>query len=157
MSYNESLSANSNYPPMSQSQWDNAPFNQVDIPEKDFEITCSQSLSRTATVTTNNYIPGACGVDYEDDGDGGCCAFSWQDPDDFSNTDWSKEYDACGYKTPLQLIQILRGRLSNDLDRVDIIAEETNQSRVSLENELKHLIEECDCWCDDETEFILEG
>jgi hypothetical protein len=35
----------------------NAPYNQVDVPEKDFEVTCSQSLSRTAIVTTNDYIP----------------------------------------------------------------------------------------------------
>ena len=32
MSYNESLNGNSNYPPMSQSEWDNAPWNQVDNP-----------------------------------------------------------------------------------------------------------------------------
>lgn len=57
MSYNESLNPHSNYPLMSQSQWDSAPFNQSDIPEKDFDVVCSQSLSRAATVTTSNYIP----------------------------------------------------------------------------------------------------
>jgi hypothetical protein len=133
-----------------------APWNQVDVPEKEFDVTCSQSLSRTAVVTTNNYTPGASGVDYEPDDEGGCCACGWQDPDDTSDTNWGDEYDACGYKTPLQLIQILRDYLGRDLDRVDIIAEETNQNKAFLERKLKHLIEECDCWQDDETEYILD-
>lgn len=48
----------------------NAPYNQIEVPQKDFEVTCSQSLSRTAIVTTNNYTPGASGVDYEPDDEG---------------------------------------------------------------------------------------
>lgn len=132
-----------------------APWNQVDVPEKDFDVTCSQSLSRTAVVTTNNYIPGGSGVDYEPDGEGGYCACGWQDDDDTSGTDWSKEYSYDHY-TPLQLIQMLREYVANDLDRVDIIAEETNQSKAFLERKLKHLIEECDCWNDDETEFCVD-
>ena len=41
MSYNESLRANSNYPPMSQSDWDRAPWNEVEQPPKDIEVTIS--------------------------------------------------------------------------------------------------------------------
>ena len=133
-----------------------APWNQVDVPEKDFEVTCIQTLSRTATVTTNNYIPGAEGVDYEPDDEGGYCACGWQDPDDTSDTNWSQEYDECGYYTPIQLIQLLREYVSNDLDRVDIIAEETNQNKAFLKRKLEHLIEECDCWNDDETEYCID-
>ena len=124
-----------------------APYNQEDVPEKDFDITCSQSLSRTATVTTNNYIPGASGVDYEPDGEGGHCACGWQDPDDFSNTNWSKEYDACGYKTPIQLIQLFK-----------MFLEEQKSHGVVFRNPkfTDKLIEECDCWSDDETEYIVD-
>ena len=146
----------SNYPPGVSDNTPDAPWNESEVPEKDFEVTCSQTLSRTATVTTNNYIPGASGCDYEPDGEGGYCACGWQDDDDTSDTNWGDEYDACGYKTPLQLIQILRDYLGRDLDRVDIIAEETNQNKAFLERKLKHLIEECDCWQDDETEYILD-
>lgn len=142
------------YPPGAEYD-SSAPYNQVDVPEKDFDVTCSQSLSRTAVVTTNNYIPGASGCDYEPDGEGGYCACGWQDDDDTSGTDWSKEYGYDHY-TPLQLIQMLREYVANDLDRVDIIAEETNQSKAFLERRLKHLIEECDCWNDDETEFCVD-
>ena len=86
-----------------------APYNQVDVPEKDFEITCSQSLSRTATVTTNNYIPGAEGCDYEE-GE----AFGWHDPDDTSDTNWADEYESNGYKTPLELIGMLKEYLEHN-------------------------------------------
>lgn len=134
-----------------------APYNQVDVSEKDFDITCSQSLSRTATVWTDNYIPGASGVDYEYDDEGGCYACGWHDPDDTSNTNWSEEYDACGYYTPLQLIQLLKEYVEKDLNNVDNIAKDTNQSKAFLERKLKHLIDECDCWSDDETEYILES
>lgn len=134
----------------------NAPYNQSDVPEKEFEVTCSQSLSRTAIVTTNNYVPGASGCDYEPDGEGGYCACGWQDPDDTSDTNWSIEYKDNGYTTPIELICLLRGYLSRDLDRVDIIAKEENENKQFLERRLKHLIEECDCWTEDETE-IVEG
>ena len=147
----------SNYPDGLSDYSVGAPWNEPDVPEKDFEITCSQSLSRTATVCTNNYIPGASGVDYEPDDEGGYCACGWQDPDDTSDTDWSKEYDECGYMTPLQLIQTLREYVEKDLLNVDSIAKETNQSKSFLERKLKHLIEECDCWSDDETEYIVEN
>lgn len=55
MSYNESLRANSNYPPMSQSEWDNAPWNQEDPPERTFSIAVSCSMSKDVDVTTSNY------------------------------------------------------------------------------------------------------
>lgn len=142
-----------NYPPGVSDNTIGAPWNEPDVPEKDFEITCSQSLSRTATVTTNNYIPGASGVDYEPDCDGGYCACGWQDPDDTSDTDWSKEYSECGYKTPLQLIQLLREYVEKDLKNVAEVAKNTQQNEAFLKRKLEHLIEECDCWCDDETEF----
>lgn len=64
MSYNESLNANSNYPLMSQSEWDNAPFNQEDYPEREFDVAVSYSISKDATVTTNDYDGG----EYDEDG-----------------------------------------------------------------------------------------
>ena len=37
-----------------------APWNQVDNPEKEFDVTCCQTLSKTVSVLTCDYIPGAC-------------------------------------------------------------------------------------------------
>lgn len=55
MSYNGSLNPNNNYPIMTQSQWDSAPFNQADLPEETFDTTVSYCLSRDAPVTTDDY------------------------------------------------------------------------------------------------------
>ena len=55
MSYNESLRADSNYPPMSQSDWDRAPWNEVELPPKDIEVTISVTVSRTMKVPVRDY------------------------------------------------------------------------------------------------------
>ena len=55
MSYNESLNSNSNYPPMSQSEWDNAPWNQAASPEKEIEVTVSITLSKTVRISVSDY------------------------------------------------------------------------------------------------------
>ena len=56
MSYNESLRANSNYPPMSQSDWDRAPWNEVELPPKEGEVTVSVTISKTTKVPVMDYI-----------------------------------------------------------------------------------------------------
>lgn len=50
MSYNESLRANSNYPPMSQSDWDNAPFTQPSEQIEEIEATVSLTLSKSVKI-----------------------------------------------------------------------------------------------------------
>lgn len=40
----------SNYPPMSDSEWANAPFNEEDYPTKEINVVCSQILSKTAEI-----------------------------------------------------------------------------------------------------------
>lgn len=56
---NESLRANSNYPPMSDLEWLEAPFNQPDPPEKTFNLAISCSLSKDVQVDTDDYGYGA--------------------------------------------------------------------------------------------------
>ena len=56
MSYNESLRADSNYPPMSQSDWDRAPWNEVELPSKNVEVTVSVTISKTMKVPVGDYI-----------------------------------------------------------------------------------------------------
>ena len=55
MSYNESLNGNSNYPPMYQSDKDNAPWNQADNPEREIEVTVSVTLSKTVKIKVSDY------------------------------------------------------------------------------------------------------
>ena len=147
----------SNYPPgVSDSTWD-APWNDPDVPEKEFDVTCSQSLSRTTSVWTNNYIPGASGVDYENDGEGGSYACGWHDPDDTSDTNWAKEYEENGFKTPLELIGLLKEYLEKDLRNIqkDMLPNDRSY-KATKARMLKGLIEECDCWTEDETEFTQD-
>ena len=137
-------------------EWDpNAPYNEVEVPEKDFDITCCQTLSKTTVVTTNNYIPGASGCDYERDDEGGCCAVGWQDSDDTSDTSWSDEYKENGHYTPLQLIGMLKMRVEKELKDLENAPIDTKQpyAKAAEVRRLKHLIEECDDWCEDETDF----
>ena len=138
------------YPPGAEFD-SNAPYNQVEVPQKDFEVTCSQSLSRTAIVTTNNYIP--C----EDEGyeDGVGYHDEWADT---SDTNWKEEYTANGYCTPLELIQLLKEYLEKDLEKWKEEDKKDPHKWASTQvRKYEFLIDECDCWTDDETEYVEES
>ena len=136
-----------NYPDGLSDHSPDAPWNEPEVPEKEFEVTCSQSLSKTVSVWTNDYIPGASGVDYEPDDEGGYYASGWQDPDDTSDTNWANEYHANDYHTPLQLIQLLKQVLLNDLEHG--IAFKSPKFTHDLINEWEG-------WTEDETEYTEE-
>ena len=124
----------------------NAPWNDTDIPEKDFDVCISQTLSKSTTISTNDYIPGAEGVDYEPDGEGGYCASGWADPDDTSGTDWKKAYQDAAM-TPLEII--------NAAEKIAKALLEEGKTKVAGVY-LKNLVEECQDWSEDETE-VMEG
>jgi len=58
----------------------NAPYNEVEVPERDFDLTVTETLKRTATVTTQKYCPEF------DDEDGR----TYANTDD---TDWQEVYN----------------------------------------------------------------
>ena len=134
----------SNYPPGLSDSTPGAPWNEPVVPEKEFDVTCCQTLSKTVSVLTSNYIPGASGVDYEYDPDGSV-AIGWHDPDDTSDTNWADEYHDNDYHTPLQLIELFKKYLENELNRM---------GEVKNEKWIRHLIEECSDWTEDETEYV---
>ena len=129
-----------------------APYNQVEVPDKEFDVLISQTLSKSATVITNNYIPGASGVDYDSDDEGGCVSISYQEPDDTSDTDWEKEYSENDHYTPIQLIGLYKETLEEQLKSWEGL-EDTPAGRKEIRR-IKHLIEECEDWTDDETEVV---
>ena len=144
------------YPPGAEFDPD-APWNEIAIPEKDFDIVCSQTLSKTVTVSTNDYTPGASGVDYEPDDEGGYCASGWSDPDDTSDTNWNKAFSENEYHTPLQLIGILKEYLSKDLEKWEKEDKKNpHKMAASQVRKYKALIEECEGWEEDDIEFIQE-
>lgn len=138
---------NYNYPMGADNEF--APWNQSEIPEKEFNVLCSQTLSKSTPIWTDNYIPGASGVDYEPDMDGGYCAYGWQEDDDTSDTNWAEEYKNDHY-TPLELINKFKEYLVKLKDTEEANDAETKQKK----REIKHLIEECSDWTEDETEYV---
>ena len=123
------------YPPMTQSQWERAPFNEVETPEKEFSVTISQTLSKSTTVCTQDYIPV---VEDEWDGEMGI----HEEYADTSNTDWKKVYNDCAM-TPLDIIQKCGELCKYLLDR-----DMTSYGK----NSLKKLMEECQDWVEDDME-----
>lgn len=126
-----------------------APYNQSDPEEKEFSVLCSQTLSKSATVLTDDYTPGDSGVDYEPDGEGGYYSSAWQDPDDTSDTNWEAAYHDNDHYTPIQLISLFRKHLEEELNNSNI-----PQNRI---NKYKHLIEECSNWTEDEVEYLEDN
>jgi hypothetical protein len=143
---------NYNYPAGADNE--QAPWNQVEIPEQEFDVTISQTLSKDTTVCTNDYIPGASGVDYEPDDEGGYCASGWHDPDDTSDTNWGKIYREEHY-TPLDLIQMLSEKCKQELKELEELgSKDVPYYYKQKKRELEHLIDECSGWTDDETEVF---
>lgn len=114
------------------------PWNEPIVPNRDFEVTCTQVLSKTVTVTTNNYIP-VREMEYDDMG-GFVNEYA-----DTSDTNWGEEYHANDYHTPLQLIKLLKQVLEKDLSQ-GIIFKSPKYTEA--------LMEECEDWSNDETEYI---
>lgn len=141
MSYNESLSNNSNYPPMSQSEWDSAPWNQTEPDEKEFDVLCSQTLSKSFKVLSSNYTEG---YDEERDDDGHTAKIPWIDTQDI---DWESEFKYNEHHTPLELINLFKQCLEDNLHKGIVF---------KTPHYTKHLIEECEGWVDDETVIIEE-
>lgn len=115
-----------------------APWNEHISPEKKFDITVSQTLSKVVSITTNNYnelFDDECGSYYADTED----------------TCWSDEFDNNDLHTPLQLIQILREYLQKELDSMEKVS--YSREHINKKRRLTKLIEECKDWCDDETEY----
>ena len=79
------LDKNSNYPLMSQSERDNAPWNEVDYPEKEIEVTVSITLSKTMKIKVSDYEI----IDSGKDEDGKY----FEDIDIYSTCDLKKEVE----------------------------------------------------------------
>lgn len=117
-----------NYPYMSSSQWNSAPFNDPIIPEQEFDVTVSQTLSKDTTVWTNDYI-------LEDDGEG-------YRSYDTSETRWTEVYRETKL-TPLDIINACK-----------TLAQHLLQLGTTYIGPLHMdaLIEECEGWVEDDYE-----
>ena len=126
---------NYNYPPGADTP--QAPWNQEETPEKDFNVTVYQSLKKNTTVTTNNYIEERC-IEPENG--------FYEVIENTENINWSDEYSDNEHYTPLQLINLFKRYLESELG---------DTVRISkFPSYLKHLVKECDNWV--EEDFYIE-
>jgi hypothetical protein len=109
----------------------NAPWNQVEIPEREFDATISSSLSKSTTIESKDYI-------IEEDPE-----YSYIDTSDIA---WTKEYQKQHY-TPLGLINEFKTFLEEQKEK------ETDKSKI---HKIEYLIKECSDWNEDELE-VVEG
>lgn len=124
----------SDYYPMGSYNDPSAPWNEVELPEEEFDVTISQTLSRDVVVSTNDYI------EYGED-----------TVPDISETDWDKVYKDNSLHTPLELIGLLKEYVTKDIEQTEALEE--NFSRNMRLRKLQSLLKECDDWNDDETEY----
>jgi len=107
-----------------------APWNQKDQKEEEFQCLCSQTLSKSALIFSSSYTPIAeDGVVYSDT----------------ANIDWEEEYHDNDHYTPLQLIGLFKQCLEENLK---------NGLVFKNPGVTQRLIEECEGWTEDETEYV---
>lgn len=90
-----------NYPPGAAHD-PNAPYNEPLIPERDFDVEVTITMSKVVTITTDNYVP-EC-----DDEDGHTYANT-------ENTEWDKEFENSGHFTIADLLEELKGYVVEDM------------------------------------------
>ena len=109
------------------------PWNEPEVPEKDFDVCVSQTLSKNTTIVTQDYLP-------EFDDETGYTSANTED------TDWNKAYEDCAM-TPLDIINAA-GKIAKAL----IEQGETRVGGVYL----KTFAEECKDWGEDELTVMEE-
>lgn len=103
----------------------NAPYNEPIIPERDFDIDVEFVMSKTVTVTTNDYAP-----EYDDE-DG-------RENANTKNTDWEEAYDNSGHLTIAEMLQELESYVKDDMEKT---APNSGKGRY-----LQRVLESCQGW-----------
>lgn len=109
----------------------NAPYNEVSIPEKAFDVCVSQTLSKSTGIYTNNYL-----LEFDDE--------SGRTYANTEETDWKKAYQNVAM-TPLDII--------NAAEKIAKTLLEQGQTRVGGVY-LKSLVSDCKGWTEDELEVM---
>lgn len=110
-----------------------APWNQVDLPEKEIEVTISVTLSKTVKVSVNDYT-----VEEDTDGDGRCLSY------DYSDCDLHKAVEDQIY-LPQNLAIVTERLFDQDLDL----------KAAGMPRYLKDAIEDCKDWNLDDFEVVI--
>lgn len=103
----------------------NAPYNEPIIPERDFDVDVEFVMSKTVTITTNDYAP-----EYDDE-DG-------RENANTENTDWEQAYDNSGHLTIAEMLQELESYVKDDMTKT---APNSGKGRY-----LQRVLESCQGW-----------
>lgn len=111
-----------------------APYNQVDLPEREIEVTISVTLSKTVKVMVDDYT-----VEESADEDGRYVSYN------FSECDLNKAVEE-QVVLPQNLAEFTERMFNHDL----------NLRAAGMPKYLKEGIKDCKDWCVDDYEIILE-
>jgi hypothetical protein len=100
----------------------NAPYNEVTVPDHDFDVEVQVTLANSTTVTTNDYMPD---VDEEDG----------RMYTDTSSTDWEKAYNESCYSIP-QMLEELKV----------LLEEKIADPNCNKKTKYKQMLEDCQGW-----------
>jgi len=120
---------NYNYPPGADGP--NAPWNQEETPERDFNVTTEFVLKATWPISTDRYY-----IDEDPEG-------SYIDT---SDVNWREEFSK-QYRTPVELLQIFKKRLEEELPNIT-----DHRKKV----ETQELIAQCSDWEEELTDIYEE-
>lgn len=121
------------YPPGAEVD-SNAPYNQVDLPEREIEVTVSVTLSKTVKIYVNDYD---VEVDVDEDG--------MYETYDFSNCDLHQAVE-----DQITLPQDLSGVVES------VFKKNSKLKEAGIPRNLKDALEDTKDWCVDEMEVVLE-
>lgn len=123
---------------MSKSEWDNAPWNESELPEEDFYINVAFTVQKDdVVVTTNDYTPEQILRDEQ-----------IVEPLDTSATDWEQAYIDNDHLNIIELLDKLKGYIIEDMER----SKDDNEKMKKL----KHLLKECDGWSIEDSYYEYE-
>ena len=121
------------YPPGGQYD-SNAPYNQVDLPEREIEVTISVTLSKTVKVMVDDYE-----VEEDADEDGRYLSYN---------------YDNCNLYRAVEDQVVLPQNLAEFTERM--FNHDLNLKAAGMPKYLKDAIADCKDWSVDEMEVIAE-
>lgn len=121
----------SNYPPGVSDSTIGTPWNEPTVPEREFDVTISQTLSRDTSICTDDYLP-----EFEEET--GCTYANTED------TDWRRAYNNAAM-TPLEIIEAA--------DKIAKALIEQGKTRIGGVY-LKDLVKECEGWVEDDIEVM---
>lgn len=119
----------------------NAPWNQSDPEEKEFDCDVTCVLTKEDTVVTQNYT--ISNVDIED-------GMGYEEIDT-EGIEWKEEWRQQNY-TPIQLINELKGMLEDELNMLRKLDKDGKRSAecVRRKCEVIDMIRSCEGWVEDE-------